>query len=82
VASAPPQASLALRARTLSPLLARHDIGIRFDRIRDARRSVADAVTDPRPLHAEGGTPRRLRSVKHDLARTLDHLERTVIRVG
>jgi NTE family protein len=69
------RASLLARSEELAPLLARHGLALRDARLRDAGRSVADALNDPRPLRAR---PRR-RSVRHaarDLAHTLDHLER------
>jgi len=72
------RASLATRTQALTPVFLRHGIRLRLDRLRDEGRSVIDAVTDPRPLHAEGALPRLLRHVKRDLTRTLDQLERTV----
>ncbi len=44
----------------------------RIDRLNDARRSIADALTDPRPLIMQ---PRRVRQAARDLAHTLDLLD-------
>ena len=62
------------RAEALAPALARHGITLRLDRLADPTRSVTDALTDPRPLHAHArGDVRR---TARDLRHTLVHLER------
>ena len=66
--------NLLARADVLSPALARHGITLRMDRLQDPARSENDALTDPRPLHAQArGDVRR---TARDLRHTLVHLER------
>ena len=66
--------NLLARADVLSPALARHGITLRMDRLQDSARSENDALTDPRPLHAQArGDVRR---TARDLRHTLVHLER------
>lgn len=65
--------NLLLRADALAPVLRRHGIALRDDRLRDASRDVTDALNDPRPLHAHRGDVRR---TARDLRHTLGHLER------
>jgi NTE family protein len=62
------------RADALAPSLSRHGISLRLDRLRDPARSVTDALTDPRPLHAQIGGD--VRNTARDLRHTLGHLER------
>jgi predicted acylesterase/phospholipase RssA len=69
------RAYLARNAVTLRPVLARHGLRLRAQRIGDPARGVADALTDPRPLHA-GDARRTLRSAKRDLEHALAQLER------
>ena len=66
--------NLLTRSDVLSPALARHGITLRMDRLEDPARSENDALTDPRPLHAQarGDVRRTARDLKH----TLVHLER------
>ena len=66
--------NLLARANALTPTLSRHGIKLRVDRLRDPARGVADALTDPRPLHAQvrGDVRRTARDLRH----TLGHLER------
>ena len=66
------------QAPRLAPLLARHGLRLRAERIADRPRQVTDAVTDPRPLHAGGSRRRSLRRIGRDLDRTLAQLEREV----
>ncbi|MGE5090336.1 MAG: patatin-like phospholipase family protein [Candidatus Levyibacteriota bacterium] len=66
------------RAPQLAPLLARHGLRLRAERIADPQRRVTDAVTDPRPLHAGGSRRRSLHRIGRDLDRTLAQLEREV----
>jgi hypothetical protein len=68
--------NLVARADALSPVLRRHGIGLRIDRLGDPARDVMNALTDPRPLHAEArGDVRR---TARDLRHTLGLLERWV----
>ena len=64
------------RAEVLAPQLARHGITLATDRLLDPKRVVIDAVTDPRPLHTDAKSPRRVRQTTRDLRYTLDQLER------
>jgi NTE family protein len=66
--------NLALRADKLAPSLRRHGISLRTDRLGDPARSVTDALTDPRPLHAQA--PGSVRRTTRDLRHALGHLER------
>jgi NTE family protein len=67
--------NLIARAQTLGPLLARHGIALRQDRLGSATRAVIDAVCDPRPLHADVAN-RSVKQTARDLAHALDLLER------
>jgi predicted acylesterase/phospholipase RssA len=70
---------LARHATALDGVLARHGLTLRHARLRDPGRRVADALTDPRPLHA--GTARNtVRSARRDLEHVLAHLERHLAR--
>ncbi|MGE5169804.1 MAG: patatin-like phospholipase family protein [Rudaea sp.] len=65
---------LAQNAASVAPVLGRHGLALREERLADASRKVQDALTDPRPLHS--GTRRAtVRSVKRDLDFALSHLE-------
>jgi NTE family protein len=64
--------SLLAREAVLTPLLTRHGVRLNLDCLNDARRSIAGALTDPRPLLTQ---PRGVRQAARDLAHTLDHLE-------
>jgi hypothetical protein len=77
IAFAKTRQSLAARAESLAPALAKHGIAIRDDRLAQAQRGIGDALTDPRPLRAQ---PEKLtvRRTARELAHTLDHLERAV----
>ena len=69
------RAYLARNAATLAPALHRHGLRLRAERVADPERRIADALTDPRPLHP--GTSRStIRSTKRDLEHALGHLER------
>ena len=61
---------------SLAPRLARHGLALRSSRLRDVTRDVADAVNDPRPLHALAAHRRGIRATARDLEHTLAHLER------
>jgi hypothetical protein len=67
--------NLVARAGTLAPQLARHGIALNAERLADHGRTVIDAVTDPRPLHADATTAPSIRRTARDLAYTLDLLE-------
>ena len=67
--------NLLARIDELAPRLARHGIAFRTDRLADTRRHVADAIRDPRPLHAHPGRQASVRSTARDLKRALDELE-------
>ena len=66
--------NLLARADALAPTLARHGIKLRLDRLGDPARGVTDALTDPRPLHAQ--ERHNVRGTARDLRHTLGHLER------
>ena len=68
--------NLRARATSLAPLLARHGITIREDRLADAGRDVRAALVDPRPIRADPAARRSVRSTARELEHTLDHLER------
>ena len=63
-------------AEALAPRLARHGLALRSGRIDDPSRDVADALCDPRPLHAGALRKRSVRSTTRDLEHALTHLER------
>ena len=67
--------NLTARMAALEPLLARHGIGIRHDRLADASRKVTDALSDPRPLHTNRDD-NDVRQTARDLTHTLDQLQR------
>ncbi len=68
---------LAARAEALAPLLRRHGIALRHDRLADATRNITAALTDPRPLQHDVAS-RTVKQTARELAHTLDHLERAV----
>jgi predicted acylesterase/phospholipase RssA len=68
--------NLVARADVLGPQLARHGIALRPDRLSDPRRTVVDALTDPRPLHTDAESRSKVRQTTRDLAHALDQLER------
>jgi len=70
--------NLVARAAALGPQLARHGIALRHDRLADPHRGIDDALSDPRPLHAQPGHD--VRRTARDLAHTLNQLERWVVR--
>lgn len=72
--------NLAQRAADLAPVLARHGIALRRDRLDDDHRHVTDAVCDPRPLHPDPDEGHTVRGTARDLDRTLRALERYLIR--
>ncbi len=68
-------------ASTLAPRLARHGLRLRMERVADPARDVADALTDPRPLHAGVLRRRTVRATTRDLDHTLGQLERQLARM-
>jgi len=68
-------------ADTLAVQLARHGLRLREERLADAARHIADALTDPRPLHAGAVRRRTIRATARDLDHTLGHLERQLDRM-
>jgi len=67
--------NLRARAHALAPLLAKHGLRIRTERLADAARAVTDAINDPRPLKSSRRRP-SIRRTARELSHTLDHLER------
>jgi hypothetical protein len=73
--------NLLARAPALEPLLRRHGIAIRHDRLHDQHRSIRHALTDPRPLHPNPARSPRVKQAARDLSHTLDQLERALVQV-
>jgi NTE family protein len=69
--------NIAARAHELAPVLRRHGITIRHERLAEASRSIAMAMTDPRPLRADAAN-QSVRQTTRELRHTLDQLERAV----
>ncbi len=69
--------NIAARARELAPVLRKHGIAIRHDRLAEADRSIRMAMTDPRPLRADAAN-QSVRQTTRELRHTLDQLERAV----
>jgi NTE family protein len=74
--------SLQARAAELAPVFARHGISFRLDRLHGDHRHVTDAISDPRPLHADPVALPTVSQTARDLDRTLDALERWLVRAG
>jgi hypothetical protein len=74
--------SLRARAARLAPRLARHGIRLRRDRLAAIDRDIADAVTDPRPLHTSPERTACVYQATRDLGHTLDELERWLALQG
>jgi predicted acylesterase/phospholipase RssA len=72
--------NLAARAEELRPVLEKHGLRLRLDRLGDTHRHVTDAVCDPRPLRSNPDEARTVRSTARDLERTLHALERYLVR--
>ena len=68
-------------AQRLAPGLARHGLRLRTERIASSERDIADALTDPRPLHSGTKRRRTVRAAARDLDHTLGHLERQLDRM-
>jgi NTE family protein len=71
--------SLLARADTLAPLLERHRIRLRMDRLQDRHRAITRTLTDPRPLLRDPSQSRHVRQTTRDLSHTLDQLERWLV---
>jgi NTE family protein len=71
------RSNLLARAEVLAPVWKRHGITLRVDRLCDLDRRVADAVSDPRPLHHDVHNA-TVRQTTRNLAHALDQLERAV----
>jgi len=69
--------SLLARAAELQPLLRRHGITLRLDRLQEDARTVHDSVNDARPLRPDVKTS-SVRQTKRDLRHALDTLERAI----
>lgn len=74
------RAHLRGNATALAGRLARHGLRLRMERVDDAGRTIADALTDPRPLHARAAR-RNVRTTVRELDHTLGHLERQLARM-
>ena len=70
--------NIAARARELAPILRKHGISIRHDRLAEADRNIGMAMTDPRPLRADAAN-QTVRQTTRELRHTLDQLERAVV---
>ena len=68
-------------AQRLEPVLNRHGLRLRVDRLDSLERDVADAINDPRPLHANGQRRRTVKAAARDLDHALRHLERHLARM-
>jgi predicted acylesterase/phospholipase RssA len=71
--------NLRVRAPALKPVLARHGITIREDRLADSTRDVRSALSDPRPIRADPHAKRSVRATTRELAHTLEQLERWML---
>jgi predicted acylesterase/phospholipase RssA len=69
--------NLLARVDVMAPVWKRHGIALRMDRLHEADRHVADALSDPRPLHHDVQSA-TVRQTTRNLAHTLDQLERAV----
>lgn len=72
--------NLLARERELAPVLSRHGLRLRTDRLGDTRRHVTDAVRDPRRLQADPEQALTVKGTARDLERTLAALERYLVR--
>jgi predicted acylesterase/phospholipase RssA len=72
--------NLLARADELEPVLTRHGIRIRRERLGDSYRHVTDAVRDPRPLRADPEAAVTVKTTARELDRTLRALERYLVR--
>jgi hypothetical protein len=72
------RAGLLARHDTLAPVLARHGISLRMDRLADHHRAVARVLTDPRPILRDPAGMRKVKETTRQLSQTLDQLERWI----
>ncbi|MCC7327948.1 MAG: patatin-like phospholipase family protein [Burkholderiales bacterium] len=77
IAFAKTRQNLITRAGAMAPLLRRHGITIRHDRLNDSDRVIGMALTDARPLRPDVARA-NVRQTKRELRHTLDQLERAV----
>ena len=77
IAFAKTRKNLVARATAMAPVLRRHGIAIRHDRLSDPARDVAMALNDPRPLRPDSAH-QNVRDTTRELRHTLDQLERAV----
>ncbi len=77
IAFAKTRQNIAARAAALAPVLAKHGIAIRHERLDDPGRTVGSALTDARPLRADVSRA-TVRQTTRELRHALDQLERTV----
>ena len=68
--------NLRVRAPALEAVLARHGVRLRTDRLADSTRDVRAALWDPRPIRADPGARKSVRTTARELSATLDQLER------
>jgi len=76
------RAQLLARSARLAPVLGRHGITLRLDRLHDVSRTIHDATADPRPLHVSPDALADVRQTTRDLKHTLDTLERWLVRAA
>jgi predicted acylesterase/phospholipase RssA len=77
IAFAKTRQNLLARARTMAPVLRRHGVTIRHDRLSDPGRDMRMALNDPRPLRPDAAH-QNVRDTTRELRHTLDQLERAV----
>ena len=78
------RAQLRSRAPRIGRVLASHGLRLRADRLRDASRSIVEALNDPRALRADHLRRRTVQQTSRELEHTLQHLERSLalLRAG
>jgi predicted acylesterase/phospholipase RssA len=77
IAFAKTRQNLLARAAAMAPVLRKHGIAIRHDRLADPDRTVGMTLTDSRPLRADSAH-QSVRQTKRELRHTLDQLERAM----
>jgi hypothetical protein len=77
IAFAKTRQNLVARAHAMAPVLQRHGIAIRHDRLSDPAREVRMALNDSRPLRPDS-SQQSVREATRELRHTLDQLERAV----
>ncbi|HSV17263.1 MAG TPA: patatin-like phospholipase family protein [Casimicrobiaceae bacterium] len=81
LAFATTRSDLRRRAGTLREVLGRHGLALDDARLANDRRTVADALCDPRPLRALQRRRRSVTQTTRELTHALDHLERHLARL-